>query len=134
MKPLPLKEKEYRSNLLRTERRAIIPIKWFVWFVSAGLWLTLQRQPSAGVLPLFFVYLVFNIFETWLFYFHGVGLKMVRRITLISYLVDVVYVTMLVYFELGTYVTGDVIQSNFYILYFLIPCVLLNQPNPYVPR
>lgn len=116
MNPLPLKEREYRLSLLRAERRAIIPVKWFILAVTAGLWLTLiDRNPPAAILGLFAAYAFLNAAETWWLYVRRVGLDHVRPITLVSYLADVVYVTVLIYFNLA-----EQPYSDFYILYFLL--------------
>lgn len=123
MKPLPIHEKEYRESLLRTERRAIVPGKWFILVVTLTLWVALiRRQPGPAVLVLFVIYTLLNLSESYLIYFRAVGLNRIKPITLISYLADVVYVTLLIYFDMATYNLGEtsVLQSHFYILYFLL--------------
>ncbi len=121
MKPLSLAEKEYRQGLLRTERRAIIPIKWCVLAVTVALWVMLVKRPPGGpVLVLFGAYTLLNLVETWVVAASRVGLAAVRPLALMSYLADVVYVTMLIYFDAATHYLGETSYSNFYILYFLL--------------
>ncbi len=121
VKPLPLKEREYRQSLYRTERRAIIPLKWFVLLVTAGLWVALLEPiPSGPVTILFAAYAVLNFFNTDFFFREKIKSEWIRPATLISYLVDVVYVTLLIYFNLTLHFHGEKLYSDFYILYFLL--------------
>jgi signal transduction histidine kinase len=129
VKPLPLKEKEYRLGLQRTERRAIIPIKWFMLIGTAVLYLGLirGRAPAAEsvgsdrpVLVLLGLYAVFNVFLSYMFYIRGVRLDQVKPLTLISYLIDVVFVAMIIYFDTATFFFGRTTHPNFYILLFLL--------------
>ena len=48
MKPLPIQEKEYRLSLYRLERRAIIPLKWAIFFSTLILWVWLLRIGDAA--------------------------------------------------------------------------------------
>jgi signal transduction histidine kinase len=132
MKPLTLKEKEYRLGLLRTERRAIVPLKWIVLIVTIGLWWTLVRPhygpspPGRLVYALFAGYMAFTLIETLAFLFGLVGLHSVKPVTLISFLVDVIYVSLLIFFETAptAEVGGGAVEfsphTNFSILYFLL--------------
>lgn len=129
MKPLPLKEKEYRLSLQRTERRAIIPIKWVILIGTAALYFGLirGRAPAATenisdrpVIVLLGVYALFNVFLSYMFYIRGVKLNAVKPLTLISYLVDVIFIAMLIYFDTATYYFGRAAHPNFYILLFLL--------------
>jgi signal transduction histidine kinase len=121
MKPQSFREKEYRLSLLRTERRAIIPLKWFVWIVTLGLWIGLiDPRPPLPILAIFAVYALSNAIESYYFYLGRVDLTLIRPLTLISYLIDVIYVTMLIYFNLGTHYYSERIYGDFYILYFLL--------------
>lgn len=129
MKPLPLREKEYRQGLLRTERRAIIPVKWIVLAATAGLYFTIilpqeRVRPDAlsdrPVILLLILYAFFNLFETVTFYIKGANLNNVKPLTLGSYLVDVVFVALLIYFDTATYFFGKTTHPNFYILLFLL--------------
>ena len=121
MKPLPLKEREYRLSLQRTERRAIIPIKWFILVGTAVLyfWLIRPQSPAAAehvsdrpVVVLLSLYAAFNIFQSYMFYIRGVRLNAVKPLTLISYLVDVVFIAMLIYFDTATYYFGRAAHPN----------------------
>ena len=129
MKPLPLEEREYRYSLLRTERRAILPIKWLILIVTFLLWLTLVgpqddraplSRPNLPLLILFGLYSLFNLIETYVVYFGAIGLKGIKPVTLVSYLADVVFVSMLIFYDVAPYMAGESAYSNFYILYFLL--------------
>lgn len=130
MQPLTLKEREHRDSLLRTERRAIVPLKWFVWLVTFGLWVFLVERgvPQPPALALFLFYGAATIGETLLIYGRRIGPDHARSFTLGSYLLDVFYVTALIFLNIQT--TGwvgdgytaadDPGASNFHILYFLL--------------
>jgi signal transduction histidine kinase len=121
MKLLPLQEKEYRESLYRLERRAIIPLKWFILIITLLLWVgIIGIFPKGPVLIVFVAYTVSILLETYWFYLHRVTVGQIRPLTLISYLVDVVFVTMLIYFDLATTYFGPETHNNFYILYFLL--------------
>ena len=126
--PLPLEEKEYRLGLYRLEMRAIIPLKWIVlavtlglciWVIETPLWIQ-GPLPSHAVFWLFFCYFVFNCFDTVVFYFFKVSMNAIRPLTLISYLVDLLFVGLLIYFDLATRYFGQETHHDFYLLYFLL--------------
>lgn len=121
LKPLPLQEKEYRQSLYRLERRAIIPLKWAILAVTMVLWIwIIGRPPSVPVFSLFFLYFSFNCAQTYFFYLSEVTTNQIKPLTLISYLVDVVFVSMLIYFDLTKTYFGPEIHPDFYLLYFLL--------------
>jgi signal transduction histidine kinase len=121
MKPLPLQEKEYRSGLSRIERRAIIPLKWITLLVTAVLWFGLLGRPlTLEMFMLFLFYLFFNCAETYFFYFSRVTLGEIRPLTLSSYLVDVVFVSILIYLDLTGPSAGIPSNDQFYLLFFLL--------------
>ncbi|MCL5269171.1 MAG: ATP-binding protein [bacterium] len=121
MKPLPLQEREYRQGLYHMERRAGIPIKWFVLLVTVILWFwTIGSAPSPHVFLLFFLYFLFILAQSYFFYFSKVTLTEVKPLVIFSYFVDVVFVTLLIYFDLATNNTGPSGYHDFYLLYFLL--------------
>lgn len=142
MKPLPLREREYRAGLLRAERKFILPIKWLVLLVTVGLWFVvnhfgndplilpgavprpLELPPdwriSRPTLILFSIYGLMNLIESLLLYTGRIGPRHIRIVTLISYLSDCVYVTTLVYFSTLNFYWIGKYYSDFYILYFLL--------------
>jgi len=120
-KPLPLHEKEYRNALYRLERRAIIPLKWITLLVTMVVWGWInKRPPRMVVFQLFLVYFLFNGAQTYFFYFSRVTIQQIKPLTLISYLVDVVFVSMLIYFDSATVYLGYSTHHDFYMLYFLL--------------
>jgi signal transduction histidine kinase len=120
-RPLPLQEQEYRQTLYRLERRAIIPVKWCILSITLLLWIGVMGiRPSRPVLLLFIAYAATISIQTYWFYFRKVSVDRIRPLTLISYLIDVVFVTMLIYFDLATTYFGREAHNNFYVLYFLL--------------
>lgn len=134
MRPLPLREKEYRETLYRLERRAIIPLKWCILVITFLLWAVFLGEkstrgylimpmggwPGLPVLITFIVYAASIVVQTWWFYFHEVRSAFIRPLTLLSYLGDVVFVTLLIYFDLATPYFGHETHNNYYVLYFLL--------------
>ena len=100
MRPLPLREKEYRETLYRLERRAIIPLKWCILVITFLLWAVFLGEkstrgylimpmggwPGLPVLITFIVYAASIVVQTWWFYFHEVRSAFIRPLTLLSYL------------------------------------------------
>ena len=121
MKPIPIHEKEYRQGLLRLERAAIIPLKWTVLAVTLvlSIWV-IKAEFALPVFMLFLVYFFLNCANTYFFYVSDVTLRQVRPLTLVSYLSDVVFVSMLVYFDLATHYFGQTPHHDLYTLYFLL--------------
>jgi signal transduction histidine kinase len=119
--PMPLQEKEYRDTLYRLERRAIIPLKVGILLITLLLWVgVIGILPERPVLILLVVYALSIVAQTLWFYSRRSPMKWVRQLTLVSYLVDVVFVTMLIYFDLATTYFGRETHYDFYILYFLL--------------
>ncbi len=121
MKPIPVHEMEYRQGLLRLERAAIIPLKWTVLAVTLvlSIWV-IKTEFALPVFMLFLVYFLLNCATTYFFYVSGVTLRQVRPLTLVFYLSDVVFVSMLVYFDLATNYFAQTPHHDLYMLYFLL--------------
>lgn len=121
MRPIPIREREYRQSLLRIERNAVLPAKVFVLVVSAGLWIALQSEEPAPPLVLVFgLYLLAILIEGAFLYLWPPTLKSIKPISFVSYAADVAYVSALIYFDTATNYLGESAHSNFYILCFLL--------------
>src|SRR5690606_29505854 len=83
------------------------------------------NEVSQPVFFLFLTYFLTNAALSYFFYLRTVTLAQVRPFTLVSYLIDVVFVTLLIYFDLHA-IEFDALDSihtenhNFYLLYFLL--------------
>lgn len=121
MRPIPIREREYRQSLLRIERNAVLPAKVFVLVVSAGLWIALQSEAPAPPLVLVFgLYLLAILIEGAVVYVSPPSLASIKPVSFLSYAVDVAYVSALIYFDTATNYLGESAHSNFYILCFLL--------------
>jgi signal transduction histidine kinase len=121
MRPIAIREREYRQSLLRIERNAVIPAKVFVLVVSAGLWVALQSQaPAPPLVAVFGLYLLSILLEGAIVYLGSPPSGTIRPISFVSYGADVAYVSALIYFDTATNYLGDTAHSNFYILCFLL--------------
>lgn len=121
MRPIPIREREYRQSLLRVERNAVLPAKVFVLVVSAGLWVALQSQePAPPLVVVFGLYLLSILLEGGFVYLSQPSLKTIKPVSFVSYGIDVAYVSALIYFDTATNYLGETAHSNFYILCFLL--------------
>lgn len=121
MRPVPLVEQDYRRSLLRIERAAVVPAKWFVLLVSAGLWLLLfEGTPDRSLLALFLAYGFLTLAETLFIYTGKVTTSGIRAVSVGSYLIDVAYGMTLITLDARTEYLGAGANSNFYILFFLL--------------
>ncbi len=114
-------EREYLLWLKHVEGRAILMLKWVILAVTlmSWLWSTGFAAPATEIFVLFFLYGMFNVAQTYFFHFSRVQLNQIKGFCYASYLVDVLFVTALVYFDTSYYV-GRTMQSDFYVLYFLL--------------
>lgn len=112
---------DYARWLGRVERRAIIPLKWIILITTLFIWLwgTNWILPLPGVFALFLLYSMFNLALSYLFYFNRLLLSQVRSVCYASYFADIIFVAALVYAD-TVYHFGRAMQSDFYILYFLL--------------
>jgi signal transduction histidine kinase len=121
MRPIPLREREYRQSLLRIERTAVLPAKVFVLLVSSGLWIALQNEePAPPLVVVFGLYLLSILLEGGFVTLRPVSLSAIKPLSFLSYGADVVYVAALIYFDTATNYLGETAHSNFYILCFLL--------------
>ncbi|MCE5228073.1 hypothetical protein LLG95_00560 [bacterium] len=140
-RPLPLQEQEYRVGLLRLERTAIIPFKFCTLLATFVLWIKFigSEQLSEPAFFLFLLYFLSILAQCYFFYVSTVTMNQIRPFTLISYLIDVVFVTLLIFFDTvdlntieGIRASASLLQQqtieargietnhNFYLLYFLL--------------
>ncbi|MBN1903080.1 hypothetical protein JW926_17290 [Candidatus Sumerlaeota bacterium] len=121
MKTLTLEDQEYLKWLTRIERRAIIPLKWSILFVSMVVWSWSAHfvLPTTEVFMVFFLYAMFNMAQSYFFYARRVVLRQIKPFCFISYFIDIIFVTILIYLDTTRYY-GRNLQSDFYILYFLM--------------
>ena len=121
MIPLSREDQEYLNWLTRIECRAIIPLKWTILFVSLIVWFwsTHFTLPATEVFMLFFLYGMFNVAQSYFFYARRVTPHQIKPFCYVSYLIDIAFVTFLIYLDTTRYY-GVNVQSDFYILYFLM--------------
>jgi len=113
--------REYNRWLISLEKRAIVPIKWFIFLVSFISWMWMERWvlPEKVVFSIFLFYFMQNIFFTYCFYLNRVTIEEVRYFSYISLLFDTLFVTFLLIFShIVTF--GKNIEIDYYIFYFLI--------------
>ena len=118
-----VQERDFLANLRFVEKRAIVPLKWAVLAVSVIFWLASHQPgwlPPVPVFALFTAYAAFAAGETYLLWISRVDLKQTRPVCLVSFAVDVLFVTVLVYFDGVRYPASDRVATDFYVLYFLL--------------
>ncbi|MCX8036715.1 MAG: ATP-binding protein [Candidatus Sumerlaeia bacterium] len=121
---LSIEEEEFRRWLVDVERRAILPLKWVLWLGSIFLWQYGRpghlAWPDVDVFVVFFLYLLFILAEHYFFGFSKIPLQQVRAFCYSSYLVDLLYVTALIYLDFVHKTWVELESPDFYILYFLL--------------
>lgn len=119
----PAEEREFLIWLRMVEKRAILPLKWAIFATALVFWVLSHRNslpPPVDVYTLFVLYLMFTIGQSYFFWFSRVSLSQVQSFSIVSYCVDVLFVTVLVYFDASKYVTLAGPVTDFYIFYFLL--------------
>jgi signal transduction histidine kinase len=116
-------ERDYRIWLRGVEKRAILPLKWAIFATSLIFWLLSHRTylpPPVTIFSLFTCYFMFNLGETYLLLLNRVSLKQTRIVCIVSYYVDVAFVTLLIYSDARLYPPSDATSTDFYIFYVLL--------------
>ncbi|MBX7244303.1 MAG: ATP-binding protein [Candidatus Sumerlaeaceae bacterium] len=120
---LEFEQREFLIWLRGVERRAILPLKWAIFFTSLVFWILSHPHfwpPPVDVFTLFTVYFMYNLGESYFFGLNRVELHQVRPFCYTSYIVDVLFVTVLIYFDASKYPAVDGPATDFYIFYFLL--------------
>ena len=116
-------ERDFRVWLRQVERTAILPLKWAIWLTAAIFWMLSHRHggpPPVSVFALFTAYFMFNLGATYFLVLNRVMLSQIRIMSIVSYYVDVLFVTLLIYLEAQLYPATDSTSTDFYIYYFLL--------------
>jgi signal transduction histidine kinase len=116
-------EREFLVWLRSVEKRAILPLKWCIFVTALIFWVL--SHPAYWPLPvevftLFTLYLMYNVGESYFFWLSRVSLSQVRSSCILSYIVDVLFVTILVYFDTRRYPAVSGQTTDFYLFYFLL--------------
>jgi len=116
-------ERDFRVWLRNMEKRAILPLKWAIFLSAAVFWILSHgslRSVPVNVFALFTIYFMFNLGETYLLVLNRVTLGQIRVVSVVSYYVDVLFVTVLIYMDAHFYPSPDAVATDFYIYYFLL--------------
>src|SRR5687767_10919266 len=92
-----MEEREFLVWLRSVERRAILPLKWAIFATALGFWLISHPNyspPPVPVFALFTIYFMSNLGETYFLLLSRVSLSQTRVVCIISYLIDVAFVTL----------------------------------------
>lgn len=116
-------EAEFLWRLYELQRRAFLPLRWLL-FVFALIFWALSRPlhwpPPPDVFALFVTYFLLLCAETYLLWISRPALRQVRPLCLVSYTLDVAFVTLLVWFDSVRYATVAAGPTDFYLLYFIV--------------
>lgn len=116
-------EREFLIWLRSVEKRAILALKWAILLTSVTFWALSHPTyipPPVPVFTLFLLYFMYNVGQSYFFWLSRVSLSQVYRFCLMSYIVDVVFVTVLIYFDVRMYPATAGPATDFYIFYFLL--------------
>lgn len=116
-------EVEFLRRLLEMHRRAFVPLKWFIFVVAVVFW-ALSRPsnwpPPTDVFALFSSYFLVAAAETYLVWVSRPHLRQIRPLCVVSYLLDIVFVTLLVWLDSVRYAGPSAGPTDFYMLYFIV--------------
>ncbi|MGI8907109.1 MAG: sensor histidine kinase [Candidatus Sumerlaeaceae bacterium] len=118
-----MEERDFLIWLRSVERRAILPLKWAIFATALAFWLLSHPNylpPPVPVFALFTVYFMFNLGETYFMLLSRVSLSQTRVLCIISYYIDVAFVTLLIYLDARKYAAPDGASTDFYVFYFLL--------------
>lgn len=115
-------EREFSDWILRIESRAVLPLKWILLGVCAIAWLWMSRWtfPPLHVFMLFFLYMMATIVMTVFIRFRRVPSRQAKGFVVVSYCIDLAFVTLLFLFDILERRMPGIRQSEFYLLYFLL--------------
>lgn len=109
--------------LLDNERKAILPFKWALLFVTVLFWLWKTRWmlPEWDVFAVFSTYALLLCGGTYLLLFRRITVHEARVYCTASFLIDVAYVSILIYCDNARMrATGVSEMSDFYYFYFIL--------------
>ncbi|MGB9692017.1 MAG: sensor histidine kinase [Candidatus Sumerlaeaceae bacterium] len=116
-------EAEFLSRLYEIQRRAFLPLRWLIYALALTFW-ALSRPfhwpPPPDVFALFVVSFLWLCAETYLLWVSRPALRQIRPLCLASYALDVVFVSLLVWFDSVRYATVAAGPTDFYLLYFIV--------------
>lgn len=116
-------EREFLIWLRRVQKAAIVPLKWAILGTAVVFWSfshPTQWPPPVDVFALFTIYLMCNLGESYFFWFSRVNLPQVHPFCIVSYCIDLVFVTLLTYFDSGKYRSPGNPSTDFYVFFFLL--------------
>lgn len=107
--------------LVNIERNAIIPSKWMLLALSIVLSVIESGfiYPPARIFTVLAFYAASNLVFSYVYYFHRYAPQQIRLLEYLSIAMDIVVVTLLIFLT-GIMETGRVLQTDYYLLYFLI--------------
>lgn len=116
-------ERDFRVWLRAMERRAIVPLKWTIFLTAAVFWGLSHPHawpPPVSVFALFTIYFMFNLGNSYLLLLNRVTLSQIRVVSIVSYYIDVLFVTALIFLESKLYPASDSNATDFYLYYFIL--------------
>jgi signal transduction histidine kinase len=116
-------QREFLIWLRGIEKRAIVPLKWAILITALTFWALSHPRfwpPPVEVFALFTLYFMYNVGQTYFFWFSRVNVSQVRTFCITSYVVDVLFVTALIYFDSVRYPVMSGQATDFHIFYFLL--------------
>jgi signal transduction histidine kinase len=107
--------------LVNIERTAVIPSKWMLLALSIVLSVIESGfiYPPARIFTVLAFYAASNLVFSYVYYFHRYAAYQIRQLEYLSIAMDIVVVTLLIFLT-GIMETGRALQTDYYLLYFLI--------------
>jgi len=101
----PTRKLEYERWLIRVESYSMLPLKLLILAVSVFYWLWRDHfvPPSTPVFITFIIYGMLTLDKAYFFWRDRIATHQARQLVLISYLIDLAFVTILVFRSLTEY-------------------------------
>ncbi|MBI5154744.1 hypothetical protein HZA57_05860 [Candidatus Poribacteria bacterium] len=125
LRTAPNVQREYARWLGKTELHAILPLKWGMLLICGFYWMWVRdwEPPSTAVFSALFIYGALAAAEHLLFLLDRVGTSQVRPVVYLSYIVDMAFITAIIWLDVRE-PPPSIVQvapgSDYYILYLLL--------------
>ncbi len=118
-----VEEVDFLERLLELQRRAFLPLRALMLVLALIFWGASRPvlwPPPADVFALFLGYGLALLAETYFVWVSRPARRQIRPLCLASYILDVLFVTLLVWFDSVRYAAVASGPTDFYLLYFIV--------------
>lgn len=118
-----VEEVDFLDRLLELQRRAFLPLRALILMLALVFWGASRPvlwPPPPDVFALFVAYGLALLAEAYFLWVSRPARRQIRPLCLVSYVLDVLFVTLLVWFDSVRYAAVATGPTDFYLLYFIV--------------